>query len=154
MLNHQKLIVSLAVTLFAVSANADSFAYVVTDSQQFGTVDLNSGAFRQIGSDTPEQQFNLVAGPNGSLLSLTASGNLEAINTATGGTTIIGPTGLGFSWWSLVRHRRQQQPLQRECYDRGDTTDRADRHSADSFQPSYCERRESIWGGRKVVRDI
>jgi len=86
MLNHQKLIVSLAVTLFAVSANADSFAYVVTDSQQFGTVDLNSGAFRQIGSDTPEQQFNLVAGPNGSLLSLTASGNLESINTATGGT--------------------------------------------------------------------
>jgi outer membrane protein assembly factor BamB len=102
MLNHQKLIVSLAVTLFAVSANADSFAYVVTDSQQFGTVDLNSGAFRQIGSDTPEQQFNLVAGPNGSLLSLTASGNLEAINTATGGTTIIGPTGLGFNVGDLA----------------------------------------------------
>ena len=34
-------------------------------------------------------------GPNGSLLSLTASGDLESINTSTGATTIIGPTGFG-----------------------------------------------------------
>jgi outer membrane protein assembly factor BamB len=103
MAKQPKLIVSLALTLFAVSAKADSFAYVVTDSQQFGTVDLNTGAFHQIGVDTPEQQFNLVAGPsNGTLLSLTASGNLESINTATGGTTIIGPTGLGFNVGDLA----------------------------------------------------
>ena len=91
----QTLIVLFALTLFAVSAHADSFVYVVTDSQQFGTVDLNTGAFHQIGSDTPEQQFNLVPGPNGSLLSLTASGDLESINTSTGATAIIGPTGFG-----------------------------------------------------------
>ncbi len=49
MLKQQMLIVSFALTLFAVSAHADSFVYVVTDSQQFGTVDLNTGAFHQIG---------------------------------------------------------------------------------------------------------
>lgn len=91
----QKLICSFAFTLFAASASAGSLVYVVTDSQQFGTVDLNTGAFHQIGSDTPGQQFNLVPGPNGSLYSLTLSGNLESINTATGATTVIGATGFG-----------------------------------------------------------
>jgi hypothetical protein len=81
----------------------DSLVYVVTDSQQFGTVDLNTGAFQQIGSDTPEQQFNLVAGPNRSLLSLTAPGDLESIKTSTGATTIIGPTGFGFNVGGLAR---------------------------------------------------
>jgi hypothetical protein len=95
MATQQKLIVSLALVLFIASASADSLVYVVTDSQQFGTVDLNSGAFHQIGSDTPEQQFNLVPGPNGFLFSLTLSGNLESINASTGATTVIGPTGFG-----------------------------------------------------------
>jgi hypothetical protein len=95
MLNRQRLIVSLAVTLFAASASADSLVYVVTDSNQFGTVDLSTGAFRQIGADTPGQQFNLAPGPSGSLLSVTLSGNLESINVATGATTVTGSTGLG-----------------------------------------------------------
>jgi hypothetical protein len=95
MLTRQKLIVLLAPLLFTVSARADSFAYVVTDSDQFGTLNLSTGAFHQIGADTPGQQFNLVPGPNGSLFSLTLSGNLESINTATGVTTVFGATGLG-----------------------------------------------------------
>jgi hypothetical protein len=87
-------VVSIALALFATSASADSLVYVVTDSQQFGTLDLSTGAFHQIGVNTPVPQFDLVPGPNGSLLSLTFDGNLESINPATGATTIIGPTGL------------------------------------------------------------
>ena len=94
MLN-KKLMLSFALVLFNVSVKADSLAYVVTDTNQFGTVDLNTGAFHQIGADTPQTQYNLVRGPSGSLLSLTASGNLEAINTGTGATTVVGATGLG-----------------------------------------------------------
>jgi outer membrane protein assembly factor BamB len=102
MFKQQKLIVSLALTLFAASATADSLVYVVTDSQQFGTVDLNTGAFHQIGADTPSPQFDLVSGPNGSLFSLTATGNLESINTATGVATVIGATGFGMNVGSLA----------------------------------------------------
>ncbi|MDQ6662930.1 MAG: hypothetical protein M3Z23_00885, partial [Acidobacteriota bacterium] len=36
----------------------------------------------------------LVPAANGSLLTLTSSGNLDSINPATGVTTLIGPTGL------------------------------------------------------------
>jgi hypothetical protein len=102
MLTRQKLIVLLAPFLFTVSARADSFAYVVTDSNQFGTLNLVTGAFQQIGADTPGQQFELVPGPNGSLLSLTANGNLESINPATGVATVIGATGLGTNVASLA----------------------------------------------------
>ena len=95
-------IVSLAVILCAASASAGSLAYVVTDSDQFGTVNLTTGAFQQIGPDTPGPQVGLVPGPNGSLLSLTFSGNLESINPATGATSIITSTGLGTSVGDLA----------------------------------------------------
>jgi hypothetical protein len=94
MLNQKKLMVSLALVLFTASANADSLVYVVTDSNQFGTVNLSTGVFHQISAGTPSTQFDLVPGPNGSLLSLTFDGNLESINTATGATKVIGATGL------------------------------------------------------------
>ena len=102
MFNQQKPIVSLALVLFTASASADSLAYIVTDSNQFGALNLSTGAFHQIGANTPSQQFNLVPGPNGSLLSLTATGNLESINTATGVTAVIGATGLGTNVGSLA----------------------------------------------------
>jgi outer membrane protein assembly factor BamB len=91
----QKLIVSVATLLLAASASADSLVYVVTDSQQFGTVNLTTGAFHQIGLGTPESDFGLVPGANGSLFSLTLSGHLDSIDTVTGTTTVIGATGLG-----------------------------------------------------------
>jgi hypothetical protein len=43
----------------------------------------------------PEGSGGLVPGPNGSLLTLTFSGNLDSIDPATGVVTVIGPTGLG-----------------------------------------------------------
>lgn len=96
------LIISLAVVLFTGCACADSSVYIVTDTQQFGTVDLNTGAFHQIGANTPQPQANLVPGPNGSLLSLTFSGTLESINPGTGAVSVIGTTGLGGSAFDLA----------------------------------------------------
>jgi hypothetical protein len=94
MLIQQKLIVSLVLFSCVVPASADA-VYVVNSNNQFGTVDLGTGAFRQIGPNTPEAEGGLVPVPNGSLLTLTASGSLDAINPRTGLTTVIGPTGLG-----------------------------------------------------------
>ena len=90
----QKLLSSLALVLLTTSASAGPIVYVVTGNQQFGTVDLATGAFSQIGPDTPAGEDGLVPGPNGSLLTLTYSGNLDSINPATGIASLIGATGL------------------------------------------------------------
>jgi PEP-CTERM motif len=95
MLTLQRLIISLAAILFTVPAIADNLVFVVTINQQFGTIDLSTGAFQQIGPNTPEGEEGLVPGPMGSFLTLTYSGNLDSINPTTGATTLIGPTGLG-----------------------------------------------------------
>lgn len=99
------LIVSLALVLFAASASAAPFAYVVTVSQQFGTVDLATGKFHPIGNGTPDVLSDLVWWKDQTLLTLTASGDnigsLAKINPSTGEETIIGPTGLGFNAFSL-----------------------------------------------------
>jgi len=88
-----KLIFSLAFSLFTVPASADTLVYIVNGAQ-FGTMDLNTGAYSLFGPGTPQGAEGLVRGPNGSLLTLTFSGNLDSINPATGAPTIIGPTGL------------------------------------------------------------
>ncbi|MCU1263601.1 MAG: hypothetical protein JWO80_6486 [Bryobacterales bacterium] len=93
MLIRQKLIFSVALVIFAAAASGSPFAYVV-NGNQFGTIDLVSGAFLQIGPNTPEGESGLAPGPNGSLLTLTFSGNLDSINPITGATALIGPTGL------------------------------------------------------------
>jgi hypothetical protein len=82
------------VCTLALPAQADS-VYVVNGNNQFGTVDLGTGAFQQIGPNTPEGEAGLVQASNGSLLTLTYSGNLDSINPTTGITTVIGPTSLG-----------------------------------------------------------
>lgn len=94
-----------ALLLGAGSASAQRSVYVVTVFQQFGTVDLGTGAFHQIGASTPEPDANLVWGPDGFLRSITASGNLVKINPVTGETTVIGQTGLGFNAFDLAEVR-------------------------------------------------
>jgi hypothetical protein len=84
----------LIFALIVGGVSAGPLVYIVNGSQ-FGTLDLTTGTFQQIGPNTPEGSTNLVPGPNGSLLTLTYSGNLDAINPANGVTTLIGPTGLG-----------------------------------------------------------
>jgi hypothetical protein len=94
MFTSRKLLLSLALSAFAASASAGSSVYV-ENGFQFGTVDLGSGAFNPIGPGTPEGVTALAAGPNGSLLTLSFSGNLESINPANGAVAIVGATGLG-----------------------------------------------------------
>ena len=93
MLTRQRLIGLIALGTFSASAGAGSLVYVV-NGNQFGTVDLASGAFQQIGPNTPELVGGLAQGSNGSLLTLTFSGKLDSINRSTGAITTIGATGL------------------------------------------------------------
>jgi hypothetical protein len=91
----------LGVGLFAIWGGSamGSEVYIVsaglTGDGIFGTVDLGTGAFHQIGPGEPDGYFGLASGPNGSLLSLTYTANLDSINPATGVPTRVGPTGLG-----------------------------------------------------------
>ena len=102
------LVVSLTFVLSSVSASAAPLVYVVTASQQFGTVDLANGQFQPIGNGTPDGLANLVWW-HGSLLSLattgTDAGDLVKINPATGEESIIGQTGLGFNAFDLAKVR-------------------------------------------------
>ncbi len=99
------LTVSLVLVLFAASASAAPLVYVVTVSQQFGTVDLANGHFQPIGSPTPDGMSNLMWWKDGSLLSLTTTGSdvgsLVKVNPATGEESVIGQTGLGFNAFDL-----------------------------------------------------
>ena len=100
MFARQKLFFSLALALSAASASAGPMVYAVsidfnTFTGQFGTLDLTTGAFNQIGSPLSDPLVGLVPGPNGTLLSLSVSGNFDAINPATGAVSVIGATGLG-----------------------------------------------------------
>ena len=77
------------------SAWAAPIVYAVSDSQQFGTFDLGTGAFSQIGS-TPDLLYGIVYTSAG-LQGLTADGRLVNINSSNGALTTVGNTGLGVS---------------------------------------------------------
>jgi hypothetical protein len=94
--------------LLGASASAAPFVYVVTLSQQFGTIDLANGRFQRIGNGTPDGLNNLVWWKDGSLLTLTTFptlGSLANINPATGEETVIGATGLSFNAFDLAKAR-------------------------------------------------
>ena len=92
---HSTLIAIFALVLVTTAAHADSLVYIVNGSQQFGTLNLATGAFQQIGSTQPEAgSFGLATAPNGSLVTFAYSSNLYSINPATGAPTLVGPTGL------------------------------------------------------------
>lgn len=96
MFTRNTLLISLA--LLAIPASADSLAYIESSNQTgavFGTLNLSTGNFQQIGSGLPDQGNGLVPEANGSLLTLGFDGTLNAIDPATGIETSIGSTGLG-----------------------------------------------------------
>lgn len=100
MFNHRKLFLSLSLALFTVSASASPIVYTVSINfnnftSQFGTMDLSTGVFNQIGSVIPDGLGGLMPQSNGKLLSLSLSGNLDSIDPATGAVSVIGATGLG-----------------------------------------------------------
>lgn len=94
MLLRNKYLLLIAVAATCTSALADG-VYVVTSNSQFGVFNLSTGSFASIGPRLPEATSGLVAGPNGSLLTLTSSGNLDTINPSSGQVTASVPTGLG-----------------------------------------------------------
>jgi len=95
----RNLVIALVLGWSAVSTNAGTLVTVVsagiTGNGQFGTVDLNTGAYQQIGPIEPDGYFGLASGLNGSLIAGTYAANLVSINPATGAPTLIGATGLG-----------------------------------------------------------
>jgi hypothetical protein len=95
------LIAALFVGLGSRPAAAGPLVYVVTGNQQFGVVDLASGAFLPIGAPTPQPQTNLVWSGD-ALLSLTVSGDVVRMNPRTGEPSVVGPTGLGFNAFDLA----------------------------------------------------
>lgn len=92
-------ILGLALLISSIPLMADS-VYIDAASVDgtisfFGTIDLKTGAFHQVGQNAPpEGLFGLVGGDNGTLIALTYASNLERFNPATGLTTLIGATGL------------------------------------------------------------
>jgi hypothetical protein len=68
-------LIALALVLFAASAHAQPLIYVVTLTQQFGTIDVANGQFNPIGKGTPDGLTNLIWSRDGSLLSLAISGS-------------------------------------------------------------------------------
>ena len=100
MLTLQTVFLVPALLLFTVSAHADPFTYVMGNNDaegthHFGTVDLATGAFRQIGPDAPVGSEGLAMASGGSLLTLAYNGDLYSINASTGAYTLVGPTGFG-----------------------------------------------------------
>lgn len=96
MISHRTLATTLALVLSLApfAAKADSLAYVIGDSGQFGTVNLSTGSFHSIGPGLLIASGGLVPGPSGTLLTLGFNGNLYSINTGTGASSIVGATGL------------------------------------------------------------
>jgi hypothetical protein len=101
MFTRQQLFMSLSLALlFTASASAGPIVYTVSIdfnnfTSQFGTMDLTTGAFNQIGSIISDPLGGLMPAPNGKLLSLSLSGNLDSIDPGTGAVSVIGATGLG-----------------------------------------------------------
>jgi len=80
----------------SASAHNRLLVYVITGGLQFGAVDLRSGTFLQIGPGLPpDVGAGLVPGRGKTLLTLSFSGNLDAVDPATGRTAVVGATGLG-----------------------------------------------------------
>jgi hypothetical protein len=79
------------------SSDPNLLVYIVTNGLQFGVEDLRSGAFVPIGPGLPPEDagVGLVPSPGKPLLTLAFTGDLIAIDPATGATSLFGTTGLG-----------------------------------------------------------
>lgn len=99
MLNGRNILLTCALFSFAApAAQSGSLVYVVTGgitgNGAFGTMDLSTGQFNQLGPNEPDGYDGLAPGPNGSLYTLTYAGNIVSINPGTGTPTQVGPSGL------------------------------------------------------------
>jgi hypothetical protein len=83
-----------AISLCALPVLALADSVYVSDTLRFGSIDLTTGAYHQIGPDLPDASQGLGYAPNGSLLTIGFSGNVNSINPSTGAMTPVGPSGL------------------------------------------------------------
>jgi len=89
-------IAGAAMILSTVPASAGPVVYAVSNNYndftgEFGTVDLTTGAFNQIGPTNAVPLIGLVPGPNGNLLSVDqVAGNLDSIDPTTGAMSVVG----------------------------------------------------------------
>jgi hypothetical protein len=94
MFTQRKWMLLLALLSLAAPSQADVLVYAVSLFGPFGTVDVSTGTFSQIGPALSDPLGGLVLGPHG-YLGVSVSGNLDSLNPATGGVSVIGATGLG-----------------------------------------------------------
>jgi hypothetical protein len=84
------------VILFGTAANAraDPIDYVVSQSRQFGTIDLQTGSFTPVGTADwdPSDMTGL---PGDTIYGIDRSGRLLTIDPTNGSGTAVGTTGLG-----------------------------------------------------------
>jgi hypothetical protein len=74
-------------------ASAGPITFVVTSANQFGTLDLGTGAFTPIGAPYGPGFDGLGNLADGTLVSVDGNNNFVKINRTTGAVTTIGPTG-------------------------------------------------------------
>lgn len=164
MLTQRKLFLLLALVLFAASASADTLVYAVSTNYnnftgEFGTADLSTGAFNQIGPVTSDPLTGLVSGPNGNLLSVSASGNLDSINPASGAVSVVGaipvanargnaPYSIAELNGTVYATDLYKQPLHPEYEDRSRVAHRPHRYPdlPVPHQLFRCERRNAVYG--------
>jgi hypothetical protein len=89
-----KLTVAAALAFLSLPVSAGSLVYIEGGFGAFGTLNLQTGAFQQIGPGLSDVGTGLVPQANGSLLTLGYDGTLDSINPVTGIET-IGPKSLG-----------------------------------------------------------
>ncbi len=83
--------------LLCASVRADNIAYMGTVSGQFGTIDLNTGAFTSLGNSGVTLAGMAV--DNATLYGSsyhTAAGDLYTVNPANGAVTIVGTSGIDY----------------------------------------------------------
>jgi hypothetical protein len=95
MILQRKFVLALTLALSTAAAHANPLVYIIGDGGQFGTVDISTGFFTQIGQNIVTPTGGLVQGPGGNLLTLGFDGTLNRINPTTGILSGIGATGLG-----------------------------------------------------------
>ena len=96
-LKHVALLTCLALIVCTGSLRADNTAYATTESGDFGTIDLNTGAFTLLGNSGLTLSGLGVSG--GNLYGVTytsAAGTLFQINPANGALTTIGSSGVDY----------------------------------------------------------
>ncbi len=72
------------------AARADSIAYMLTYSDQFGSLDLNTGVFTQLGTPSQYPLTGLGAAGGNLYSGLFDTSTLYQMNSANGGLTVIG----------------------------------------------------------------